>query len=261
MRPMPNAASEPVRVVRTTWRRAARVTFACLAALGLAPAVAQIPEQTQELLVVIAPDWSDLHGTAQRLVRRDHSFRVVGPPFPVVLGHNGMGWGRGLPLSEPRPGPIKHEGDGKSPAGLFALGTAFGYAPRAETTLPYRWLSPEIRCPDDASSSHYNQLVDDRQVTKDWNSAETMRRDDELYNLGVVVNHNTPASPGAGSCIFLHVWEGPDSGTVGCTAMASDDLRRLLRWLDPTARPLLLQLPKSEYRHYRARWKLPRLGI
>jgi len=251
---------------RSAWRTvAAWLTVAAwqTAAAWLilsAPALAQVPGDSTELLVVMTPDWSDLHGTAQRLERRGHSFHKVGQAFPVVVGRSGLAWGRGLPLSEPRPGPIKREGDGKSPAGLFALGSAFGYAPSAETALPYRWLSADIECPDDPSSSHYNQLVDDRQTAKDWNSAERMRRNDELYSLGVFVNHNTPASAGAGSCIFLHVWRGPDDGTVGCTAMDSDHMRMLLRWLDPARRPVLLQLPQAEYRRFRLRWKLPQLG-
>jgi hypothetical protein len=48
-----------------------------------------------------------------------------------------------------------------------------------------------------------------------------MLRQDGRYALGAVVAHNsTPPVPGAGSCIFLHVWESPVTPTAGCTAMA-----------------------------------------
>jgi len=227
--------------------------------LARARVISYVPADSRQLLVVTTRDWSDLHGMAQRLERRGGLFRAVGAPFAVVIGHHGLGWGRGLPWPEPRPGPIKREGDGRSPAGLFVLGTAFGYAPQTDTALAYQSLSADIECVDDASSAHYNELVVGREVSRDWNSSEHMRRNDDLYRLGVVVNHNTPASPGAGSCIFLHIWRGADDGTVGCTAMDPDHIRLLLHWLDPAQRPLLLQLPRPEYERSRRRWQLPPL--
>ena len=70
-----------------------------------------------------------------------------------------------------------------------------------------------------------------------------MRRDDILYKWGVVVDHNAAAIPGAGSCIFLHIWKSSSAPTAGCTAMPESDLVRLLRWLDPARHPILIQLP------------------
>ncbi len=221
--------------------------------------MAYVPRDSGQLLVVTTPDWSDLHGRAQRLERRGRWFRPLGPSFAVVVGEHGLGWGKGLPQPEPRPGPIKREGDGKSPAGLFVLGAAFGYGPAADTALAYQSLSPDIECVDDPSSAHYNQLVDGRLISRDWHSSEQMRRQDELYSLGVIVNHNIPAAPGAGSCIFLHVWRDADTGTAGCTAMEPENIRLLAHWLDPAQRPLLLQLPKAEYERSRRRWQLPPL--
>ena len=51
-----------------------------------------------------------------------------------------------------------------------------------------------------------------------------MRRDDALYTWVVEVRHNPAAIPGGGSCIFLHVWDGPADTTVGCTAMPEPTL-------------------------------------
>jgi L,D-peptidoglycan transpeptidase YkuD (ErfK/YbiS/YcfS/YnhG family) len=55
----------------------------------------------------------------------------------------------------------------------------------------------------------------------------------------------------------MHIRSRPGAPTVGCTAFAEDDIRRILRWLDPRARPVLVQLPEAEYRRLRGRWKLP----
>ena len=82
-----------------------------------------------------------------------------------------------------------------------------------------------------------------------WESAERMRRDDDLYALGMVVAHNpAPAAAGRGSAIFLHVWRGPGSPTSGCTSISRADLLQVLTWLRPDARPLLVQAPWSALR-------------
>jgi hypothetical protein len=151
----------------------------------------------------------------------------VGEPIPIVVGSKGMGWGIGLidagqPGVRFEPEPIKIEGDGKSPAGVFALGTAFGYAaqPPPGLKLPYLVLAPSIECVDDASSKNYNRIVDRSTVAPDWNSSEHMRDVGESYRWGVVIDHNatvpgrTAPRPGGGSCVFLHIWHSPDRGTA-----------------------------------------------
>jgi D-alanyl-D-alanine dipeptidase len=85
-----------------------------------------------------------------------------------------------------------------------------------------------------------------------------MRRDDDLYRKGIFIEHNTPASPVSGSCIFFHIWRGPTSATLGCTAMDPANITRLFAWLDPREVPLLVQMPEAEYERYRASWNLPK---
>jgi D-alanyl-D-alanine dipeptidase len=152
--------------------------------------------------------------------------------------------------------PVKHEGDGKAPAGIFKLGTAFGYETRADTKLPYLALTATTECVDDSHSGHYNTLVDGAAMPKDWNSSERMRSE-EGYRKGIVIEHNTPASPASGSCIFFHIWRSPTSPTAGCTAMDQADISRLFDWLDPQQSPLLVQMPEAQYEHVRERWNLP----
>ena len=85
-----------------------------------------------------------------------------------------------------------------------------------------------------------------------------MRRSDDLYKWGIVVEHNRTAMPGAGSCIFLHVWKGPASPTAGCTAMPENELVKLLRWLDPAAHPILVQMPRAKYSAVQSKLALPK---
>jgi D-alanyl-D-alanine dipeptidase len=84
-----------------------------------------------------------------------------------------------------------------------------------------------------------------------------MLRNDLLYKWGLVVDHNARAIPGGGSCIFLHIWKDSSTATAGCTAMREQDLVTLLRWLDPKRRPVLIQMPRTEYDRLRPRYNLP----
>ncbi len=176
------------------------------------------------------------------------------------MGRNGLGWGRGVNPAGSAAGPVKHEGDGRSPAGIFTLASAFGYAPADSAgwvRLPYQRATRSYECVDDSLSRYYNQTLERATVAPDWSSSEIMRRDDALYRWGIIVAHNMPAVPGAGSCIFLHIWSGPADGTAGCTAMAKPDLLAVMRWLDPDRRPLLVQLTSGEYRRLHDSWALP----
>ena len=220
-------------------------------------AMAQGLDDSDQLIVVTSKNWDDIEATAQRYERHGSTFRKFEAPFAVVLGKNGMGWGKGLLATEQLQGPVKQEGDGKAPAGMFKLGTAFGYDASAQTRLPYLALSPTIECVDDPQSTRYNELVDGATIAKVWNSSERMRRRDDLYRQGIVIKHNTQASPAAGSCIFFHIWRGPTVPTRGCTAMDPTDIARLFNWLDPRQSPLLVQLPEAHYQQLRERWNLP----
>jgi L,D-peptidoglycan transpeptidase YkuD (ErfK/YbiS/YcfS/YnhG family) len=183
------------------------------------------------------------------------------PGIIVVAGKNGFGQGLGLVDLDFAGAPAKKEGDNRAPAGIFRLSSAFGYAPAGSAAwvkLPYLALSKQIEGIDDPDSRFYNKLVDRSKVAKiDWRRSEQMRREDALYKWGVVVDHNPAAIPGAGSCIFLHVWKSSASPTAGCTAMRESDLVGLIRWLDPARYPILVQMPKSVYQSVRAKYGLP----
>ena len=84
----------------------------------------------------------------------------------------------------------------------------------------------------------------------------------EGYRWGLVVRHNAaPTVAGRGSCIFLHVWAGPGKGTAGCTAMPESNLVQLLRWLDPAAHPILVQMPRRDYATIQSRYSLPEIAV
>lgn len=217
-----------------------------------------------QLLLMVAPNWQSSGAHLQRFERwrPDGDWQPVGPAIAVSLGKSGLAWGRGR--HAPLAGPQKREGDGCAPAGIFAITALFGYAapdsPLARAAkLPYQAATPDLKAIDDPASAHYNRIVDQSAVARaDWASCEDMLRSDERYAIGAVVAHNAePSVPGAGSCIFLHVWAGEGVPTAGCTAMALADMREIAGWLDASAAPLLVQLPQAEYAARRAAWGLP----
>ena len=96
-----------------------------------------------EIVVVTTADWNAPSGTLQRYEREGpgNPWQPVGEPISVMVGKTGLGWGSGVVQIagsfSAKNDPIKKEGDGKAPAGVFLLGKAFGYALRS---------SPAGRC-------------------------------------------------------------------------------------------------------------------
>jgi L,D-peptidoglycan transpeptidase YkuD (ErfK/YbiS/YcfS/YnhG family) len=223
---------------------------------------ASVWSNARQLVLVITPDWNDTHGTLRSFTRTDQGWQPAAAAFPVVIGRAGAAWGLGLHPAQP--GPAKQEGDGRSPAGVFAIGTAFGYAQSASTGLPYTALNAGEYCIDVSGSPSYNRIVDAGKVgaAAVAGSTEPMRRDlhadgDQAYKIGFVIEHNPNGVTGAGSCIFAHLWKSADSSTAGCTAMAEPALRELLGWLRADARPVFVLLPQAEYQRLRTPWQLP----
>ncbi len=235
-------------------------------AIETLPSAAQQRESpvygSRQVLMVVTGNWDAVTGALQRFERdaAGGPWKPVGAPAAVVVGRSGLAWGRGLADDAASGGPVKKEGDGKAPAGVFRLGTSFGQSrqPLPGVGLPYRSLEANVECVDDVRSAYYNTLVTRQEVgAADWNSSEKMWTE-PLYRWGIVVEHNAPSvAAGAGSCIFLHVWKGPQAGTAGCTAMDGQRLIEIMKWLQPASRPLLVQLPQAEYDRLKKAWDLP----
>ena len=92
-----------------------------------------------QAIVVTTKDWKAVQGKAQIFERADTKteWKAVGKSFPVVVGKNGLAWSddaRMMAETEPH----KVEGDGKAPAGIFNLTSAFGSVAKPDfVNLPY----------------------------------------------------------------------------------------------------------------------------
>lgn len=217
----------------------------------------------QQLVLVTTPDWNAPRGTLRAFELERGVWREVGAAREVTIGRAGSAWGLGLHEAQAG-GPQKREGDGRSPAGVFAIGSAFGYPPDMQSGLEYRAMDADDWCVDVPGSPLYNRIVDAREVGAEAvkDSTEPMRRDlhaggDQRYRIGFVIDHNPAGEDRAGSCIFAHVWKSPADATAGCTAMSDVDMQALLGWLDRRRNPRFVLLPEAEYLRLRAAWRLP----
>jgi len=127
----------------------------------------------------------------------------------------------------------KREGDGATPAGQFPLRAIWYRSDHIEqpnTNLPLRVIQKHDGWCDAPEDPNYNRPV----ALPYPASAERLWRDDDVYDLVVIIGHNDdPAVPGEGSAIFLHI-ANPDFGpTEGCVAMRREDLISTVRELTP----------------------------
>lgn len=214
-------------------------------------------ETCRQLVVVVSPNSNRVGARLYKFEKYRKGWRPVGHPHPVNLGERGLAWGRGLQSA--KPGLQKKEGDKRSPAGIFRFGQAFGYAETAPASLklPYTPITEAEICIEDTASAYYNQLVNITAIQEEMGARESMLRQDGQYKWGIMVKQNMPAEPGSGSCIFFHLWRARGSGTLGCTAMAEQDLLDLMEWLDPQKMPLLMQMTEASYREYQRHFGLP----
>lgn len=244
----------------------ARFLLTVICALITSPLFAEkLPKSCRQLILVRSSTWDSNSATAQcfRRSARTGKWIAASRILNVTFGKKGLAWGVGMHDLTKVSGPVKHEGDAKSPAGIFALGFTFGKKPLSEIEkkrtlrMPYIKLTPETEAVDDSDSKYYNQIVDRTRVDVDWNSSEKMYEID-LYGIGLEVLHNSPVKcKDAGSAIFIHVWRGPGRPTEGCTGMNQDDLEALFYWVDSEQNPLLVQLPEEEFQRLQFDWGLP----
>ncbi len=195
---------------------------------------------SQQIILVVGDDFNTSHAFLECYEDDKKMFKTI----KVNIGKNGLGWGIGeINLTKKSTEPFKKEGDKKAPAGVFKLTNIFGYKVKRNLHLPYLFASKTLICVDDDDSTNYNQIIE-MQENKP-KSFEYLKRDDNQYELGVVVAHNEAGIKEKGSCIFIHVEKFENAPTVGCTSMKLKELEQIVNWLDTTKKPLLIQISKS----------------
>ena len=133
------------------------------------------------------------------------------------------------------------EGDAKTPLGDYKLRFGFYRAdrlPKPKSKLNFRALTPEdgwCDAPDDLAYNRYIRLPYPNADTEV--SHETLWREDGAYDIILVMSHNdSPPTPHLGSAVFIHIAQPDDRKTLGCVALAPEDMVKLLPKLEKDMR-------------------------
>ncbi|MGN0255429.1 MAG: hypothetical protein ACI4D6_05550 [Chordicoccus sp.] len=119
------------------------------------------------------------------------------------------------------------EGDGKTPVGVYAAGTAFGSQPDPGCPAGYLQVDSSYYWVDDPSSQYYNRLVSTNEVQQDWSSGENIVGTGSAYNYVLSIGYNTDCTPGLGSAVFLHCSTGRP--TAGCVSIPENEMITILQ--------------------------------
>jgi L,D-peptidoglycan transpeptidase YkuD (ErfK/YbiS/YcfS/YnhG family) len=189
----------------------------------------RVIHRATRLIIVSVPTMDTTKATMRTFARRSPaaSWMPESTPEPAVVGASGIAWGHPFVSYAKRGEAIKHEGDKRTPAGLYRLGAPFGFA---KSDRPgYLQLVPGAHyCVHDMRSAHYGRIV-----TKAKAGEKTGGEDMAafpLYKRGIVIDYAPRAHAKAGSCIFLHVWGGEGVGTAGCVALPEARVAQLQDW-------------------------------
>ncbi|KUI26239.1 hypothetical protein AU195_12640 [Mycobacterium sp. IS-1496] len=150
-------------------------------------------------------------------------WQPIGVGIPAFIGAKGMA-------------PQTHDGEMKTPMGVFTLDFAFGTEPNPGGGLPYVQVGPDHWWDGDMKSPTYNtmQVCKKEQCRFDTSlSAGTENLDIPQYRHAVVMGVNKARVPGNGGAFFVHSTDG--GPTAGCVAIDDGTLVDIMRWLRPGA--------------------------
>jgi L,D-peptidoglycan transpeptidase YkuD (ErfK/YbiS/YcfS/YnhG family) len=182
--------------------------------------------EARRLVLVTARSMNDMKAVMRLYTRSSPSEGWVpaGPGEPALLGTAGMGWSHFF-LRHARTGePIKVEHDKRAPAGIYPMGRSFGTVPSSRPG--HLHVTADTVCVDEPSSPQYNTITS-RKLVPNSVRVENMSQVLPMYRRGLLVDYPTNAKARAGSCIFIHVWRSPATGTAGCVAMPESRIEAL----------------------------------
>lgn len=192
-----------------------------------------------QLVTVVTPRRSSTTGAVRAWAKTGECWTLVGGPWTAWVGQRG--------ISENR-----REGDRTTPSGIFPFNPVM-YGIAANPGVRYRYHS--IVCGDwwveDPSSPYYNQFRHVRCGSRPpfETTSEDMSKSPTAYRHLAVIDYNTdPTVPGRGSGIFLHASTGRP--TLGCVSLPLPQLLRILRWLRPAKKPVIVIGTRATIRRF-----------
>lgn len=217
------------------------------------PSYLDVGDGVRQLVTVTSDRWSDTRARLSVWERaRGGDWQQVRGPVRVRLGWNG--W---------VPGAKRRQNTGTTPAGSFSMRSAFGNRADPGTTMDYRHVDGDDVWPyEPRDPATYNILQPRQAAGSHWRDDyhERLRSYGYEYAYAVVLGFNLPggvhwsqerrqyvarrpADTRRGGGIFLHVQR--SEHTAGCVAGPLDDIRWIVRRLDPAASPRIVMGPTS----------------
>jgi L,D-peptidoglycan transpeptidase YkuD (ErfK/YbiS/YcfS/YnhG family) len=210
------------------------------------PSALQTVGDSNQVVLVQAPDWKSTKGTLRAFERANGRWTEVVPEVSADLGYGGL-----------VPGQQRVQGTGKTPTGIYAITSSFGRKADPGTKLDY------IRV-DRNDAWTYNPKFPDtynifQSANRSWSSygnyVERLYSYGKQYNYVAILDYNLP--PGAitqgaqginrtsefantrmGGGIFLHVSNG--KRTAGCIAIRESSMKEIMNWVDPQKNPVIV---------------------
>lgn len=189
-----------------------------------APALGFAPPGTQ-VVTLAAASATSTTATLTAWERAGNGWRIAVGPVSARIGSGGVG--------------AASESSTRTPAGTFRLTEAFGRAGNPGTALPYRRVDGDDWWVSDVNSPRYNQYAQCAPGTCDFDerAGENLYAQGAVYDQAVVIDYNRAGRRGAGSAFFLHISN--SRATAGCVAIERYALEKLMRWLQPGAKPVI----------------------
>lgn len=190
----------------------------------------RVMHRATRLIIVTVPSMTSVKATLHTFERRtpaDASWLRSGPPEAAVVGEAGIGWSQDFDYLAKKDEPVKREGDKRTPAGIFRVAGPFGF--EANKLPGYTKLEAgRSFCVDDPASLLYGKIVSQKlaatvKSTEDMSTVPGLKR-------GILVDYPARRGAKAGSCIFVHVWDGPDQGTKARIGMPEERVAVLQKW-------------------------------
>jgi D-alanyl-D-alanine dipeptidase len=174
---------------------------------------------------------------------RNAPWQKLGTSHWVRLGRKGTAWGAGFMQHARQGEPLKRERDWRTPAGIYKIGTPFGFGP-SERPGYLRVKAGETFCVDDVRSPAYNTITT---IAKAGRVTGERMRNFPNYRHGLVVEYPSTYQKPAGSCIFVHLSSG--DSTAGCIAMAESRMIALQDFAEHGA--VIAVLPRGAFDRFR----------
>lgn len=213
------------------------------AANSSAPASSLPPSQPQgfygalfegsgQVITVTAAGMSTRYATVNVYEKSGQAWSKVLSGVSAIIGKNGM-------VAD----SVRVQDTDTTPAGVYNIRFAFGWADNPGTKLEYRVADDNAYWDENSGTANYNRWVEGN-PGGDYEQLKTQ----PLYKYAMVLDFNWNQTPRKGAGIFIHIK--PQHYTGGCIGIDEGSLLKIMAWVDSLKNPKVLICPQSDFAKY-----------